>query len=85
LVQSQSDNPSLLLLKPRVRRRFGWVVDGGAVHCVAARRVAAVGPVEKTVLVVELEIDGLRQTIEEDLDVDLVAGVWPAGISTLAR
>jgi hypothetical protein len=38
-------------------------------NCAAARRVAAVGPVEKTVLVVEFEIEGLRQTIEEDLDV----------------
>src|SRR5258706_5935287 len=45
------------------------VVDRGPAHCVAARRVAAVGPVENTVLVVELEIDRLRQTVEEDLDV----------------
>src|ERR1700693_32541 len=45
------------------------VVDRGPVHYVAARRVAAVGPVENTVLVVELDIDRLRQTVEEDLDV----------------
>src|SRR6266852_9513875 len=45
------------------------VVDRGPVHCVAARGVAAVGPVENTVLVVELDIDRLRQTIEEDLDI----------------
>src|SRR6266567_2879695 len=45
------------------------VVDRGPVHCVATRRVAAVGPVENTVLVVELDIDRLRQTVEEDLDV----------------
>src|SRR5258706_5144827 len=45
------------------------VVDRGPVHCVAARRVAAVGPVENTVLVVELDIDRLRQTVEADLDV----------------
>src|ERR1700726_4574704 len=44
-------------------------VDRGPVHCVAARRVTAVGPVENTVLVVELEIDRLRQPVEEDLDV----------------
>src|SRR5258706_8075858 len=50
-------------------RLYGLVVDRGPVHCVAARRVAAVGPVENTVLVVELEIDRLRQTVEEDLDV----------------
>src|ERR1700682_5667953 len=45
------------------------VVDRGPIHGVAARRVAAIGPVENTVLVVELDIDGLRQTVEEDLDV----------------
>src|SRR3984893_4793545 len=45
------------------------VVDRSPVHCVAARRVAAVGPVENTFLVVELDIDRLRQTVEEDLDV----------------
>src|SRR5258707_2369323 len=45
------------------------VVDRGPVHCVAARRVAAVGPVENTVLEVEFEIDWLRQTVVEDLDV----------------
>jgi hypothetical protein len=33
------------------------LVDGRPVHCVAARRVAAVGPVEKKV---KLAIDGLR-------------------------
>ena len=54
-------------------------------HGVAARGVAAVGPVENTVLVVELDIDRLGQTVEEDLELDLVAAVWPAGISTLAR
>src|SRR5882724_1950220 len=45
------------------------VVDRGTVHCIAARRVAAVGPVENTVLVVELEVDRLRQSVEEDIDV----------------
>src|SRR6266850_2138087 len=45
------------------------VVDRGPVHGVAARRVAAVGPVEHAILVVELDIDRLRQTVEEDLDV----------------
>src|SRR5260370_22362465 len=45
------------------------VVERGPVHCVATRRIGAVGPVENTVLVVELDIDRLRQTVEEDLDV----------------
>jgi hypothetical protein len=33
---------------------------GGPVHRIAARSVAAVGPVENAVLVVEFEIDRLR-------------------------
>src|ERR1700720_878475 len=45
------------------------VFDRGPVPSVAARRVAAVGPVENSVLVVELDIDRLRQTVVEDLDV----------------
>src|SRR5947209_4019407 len=45
------------------------VVDGGPVHRVAAWRVAAVGPVENSVPVVELKIDRLRQAGVEDLDV----------------
>jgi hypothetical protein len=45
------------------------VVDRGTVHSVAARRIAAVGPVKDTVLVVELDINRFRQPIEEDLDV----------------
>src|SRR6202011_4676958 len=45
------------------------VVDRGPVHCVAARRVPAVGPVQNTVPVIEFDIDRLRQTVEEDLDV----------------
>src|ERR1700739_58176 len=50
-------------------RLGGLVVDRSAVHGVAARRVAAVGPVENTVLVVELDVDRFRQAVEKDLDV----------------
>jgi hypothetical protein len=57
------------------------VVDRCAVHRVAARRVAAVGPVENAVLEIELEIDRLRQVVEEDFDVGAVAAVSPGGIS----
>jgi hypothetical protein len=61
------------------------VVDRGPVHCVAARRVAAVGPVQDAVIDIELDVDRLRQAVVGALDVGLVAAVWPAGISTLAR
>src|ERR1700730_1294435 len=50
-------------------RLGGLVVDRGPVHRVATRRIAAVRPVENTAFVVELNIDRLRQTVEEDLDV----------------
>jgi hypothetical protein len=69
--------------RPRQRRarpRLGrLVVDRGPVHSVAARRVATVGPVEDTVLLVELDIDRFRQPIEEDLD------VWPGCRSVAGR
>src|SRR5438552_13592069 len=50
-------------------RLGGLVVDRGAVHGVAARRVAAVGPVQIPVLEVEFEINWLRQSVVEDFDV----------------
>jgi hypothetical protein len=67
---------------PRLDR---LVVDRGPVHYVAARRVAAVGPVQDAVIDIELDVDWLRQAVVEALDVGLVAAVWPAGVSTLAR
>src|SRR5260370_42515075 len=57
----------------------GVVVDRGTVHGGAGRWVAAVGPVKNTVLVVELEIDRLRQAVVEDLDVGSACGRLAAG------
>src|SRR5882757_9199025 len=45
------------------------VVDGSAVHRVAARWIAAVGPVDDAVLVIDLKVDRLRQRVEEYLDI----------------
>src|SRR5581483_6783460 len=60
--------------------RLGWlVVDRGPVHGVAARRVAAIGPVEDTAFVVELEINRLRQAVVEDLDVGPCGGSLAGG------
>jgi hypothetical protein len=50
----------------------GLRVDRRAVHGVAARRIAAVGPVEQTTTVIDFEIDRLGKAIEEDLDVAAV-------------
>src|SRR2546423_871588 len=56
------------------RRRSRLCIDGCAVHCVAAWRVAAVGPVEHAIFAVELEIDRLGQMVEEYFDVGAVGG-----------
>ena len=50
----------------------GLCVDRCAIDGVAARRIAAVGPVEDAVRQIELEIDRLRQLIEQHLDVGAV-------------
>jgi hypothetical protein len=55
-------------------RRLRLCIDGCAVHRVAAGRVAAIGPVEDAILAVELEIDRLRQAVEENLDVGALGG-----------
>jgi len=59
-------------------RRLRLCIDGCAVHRVAARGVAAIGPVEHAVLAIELEIDRLRQVVEEYFDVRAVGrGLTP--------
>ncbi len=52
--------------------RLGFPVDRRAIDGVAGRRIAAVGPVEKTAFPIEFEVDGLRQSVEEHLDVGAV-------------
>ena len=47
-------------------------VDRRAIDGVAARRIAAVGPIEDAVRQIELEVDGFRQLIEQHLDVGAV-------------
>ena len=44
-------------------------IHRGAVHRVAARRIAAVGPVQDAILEIELQIDRLGQPVEEHFDV----------------
>jgi hypothetical protein len=48
------------------------MVDRRATDGVAARRIAAVGPVEDAVRQIEFEIDGFRQPVEQQLDVGAV-------------
>src|SRR6202011_2883814 len=54
--------------------RLGLGIYGCAVHRVAAGRVATVGPVEHAIFEIELEIDRLRQAVEEYLDVGALGG-----------
>ena len=49
-----------------------FFIDCRAIDGVAARRIAAVGPIEDTVRQIEFEIDRLRQLIEQHFDVGAV-------------
>ncbi|KAG9526965.1 hypothetical protein KCV07_g527, partial [Aureobasidium melanogenum] len=49
---------------------FGSVTDKSlSVQSIAERNLASVGPVEHTRVLIKLEVDGLGQTTEDDLDV----------------
>ena len=50
----------------------GLRIDRRAIDRVAARRIAAVGPVEDAAFQIEFEIDRFGQVVEEDLDVAAV-------------
>ena len=55
-------------------------IDRRAVHGVAARRIAAVGPVQHALREIELEVDRLGQAVEQHLDVAAIGGALaPAG------
>ena len=64
----------------------GARIHGRPIHGVAARRIAAVGPVHRPVSEVEFEVDGFRQIPHRAAR--CLCGslaVWPFGISRLAR
>jgi hypothetical protein len=48
--------------------------QGRTVHCVAPRRDAAVGPIQRPTTRIEIQIDRLWQIVEEKLDVRAVLG-----------
>src|SRR3954454_19933129 len=56
----------------RARAPVAEHIQGGAADGVAARRVAAVGPVEEAILEIELEIDRLWQAVEQHFDVGAI-------------
>src|SRR6202008_4326114 len=62
--------------KQNVRRGmfFEICVQRSAIDGVAARCIAAVGPVEGPIFQIELEIDWLGQTIEQSFDIGPVRG-----------
>src|SRR5258708_38914303 len=55
------------------------VVDRHAIDGIAARRIAAVGPIEDAVRPIQLEIDGFGQVTEQHLDVGAVRWALAAG------
>ena len=59
--------------------RHDLFIDWRAIDCVAARRIAAVSPVEATVFEIELKIDRLRQLVEQHLDVGAVRWAFTLG------
>ena len=65
--------------------RHRLFVDRRAIDGVAARRIAAVGPIEDAVRQIELEIDGFRQLSNSTSMSERFAGLSPLGISILAR
>src|SRR5207302_1008921 len=52
--------------------RHRLFVDRRAIDGFAARRIAAVGPIEDGVRQIELKVDGFRQMIEQHLDIGAV-------------
>src|SRR3954467_2734918 len=51
-------------------RMFGEIgVNRRAAYRVPARWISAIGPINESILQIELEIDRFRQTIEQELDV----------------
>jgi hypothetical protein len=44
-------------------------VHGRPAHCIASWRIAAVGPVEDAMHEIEIEIDWLRELVEQEFDI----------------
>src|SRR6266853_5889889 len=63
----------------RGRTPFATCIHGSAIHRVAPWRIAAVGPVDETVLAVELDVDRLGEAVVEHLDVLAGGGTLPLG------
>src|SRR5712692_3236311 len=63
----------------RVRTPLATCIHGSAVHGVAPWRITAVGPVDETVLVVELDVDRLGEAVVKHLDVLAGGGALPLG------
>src|SRR6185295_17166918 len=70
-------NPFHQMRDQDLRHRF--FVDRCAIDGVAARRIAAVSPIEDAVRQIELEVDGFRQLIEQHFDVGAVRWVLAVG------
>src|SRR5689334_13013776 len=56
-----------------------FAVNEGAIHGIAAWRIAAIGPVQSAIFQIELQIDRLRQTVEQDRNIPPIRGSLPRG------
>src|SRR5215470_17787267 len=50
-------------------RRVWFRIDRGAIHGIASRGISAIGPIENSILQVQLQVDRLRQPVKEHFDV----------------
>src|SRR5258705_4662337 len=56
---------------------FTNLIDRCSTHCVAFWRVAAVSPIDQSVIEIEIQIDRLRQFVEEQFDVGAIRRTLP--------
>src|SRR5580693_8819254 len=74
-VQSQADAFHQMCEKDlRLLAIFGLSIHGCAVHSVATRRVPAVGPIQRPMNWIEVQIDRLRKIVIKKLDVPAAPG-----------
>src|SRR5262249_39009776 len=56
-------------------------IDRGAIAGVAARRIAAIGPIDDAIFAIELEVDRFRQLMEQHLDIG--TGRWALALGSV--
>ena len=50
-------------------------IDGCAIHGIASRRIAAIGPIKNAILEVQFQVDRLGQTVKKHFNIAAVGGI----------